>query len=836
VNSLWQALMILSLWSSACGTKQVTQSSSSVDQEKLEQIKKLITEQAQKTETGSTAPGSTTTDPLDPKTFVSLTVRPGKFEIIEGMIDDTLRVIATQRNGEERTLSKDVRFQIEDASLLEIIDDENSARFDIKALKPGKTKILAQHDKVSIEFLVEIKARQIQSIEIVPKAISLGVPTRFRLSANYDNLTQADITDGIVWQSNSTSYLQGSGNSSATGIFTGYKVGSVGLKADYQGMSIVSRTQIQMPGIRSIEVTADSNTFLLGTYAPVRAVATFNNNNSFDITSSVSWSVNDTSIGTVNSQGMLEALYPGELVVRAQYGEVFGEEAFTVSSVNFKSFRIEPATASFPLGMNQSFKLYGVLQNNSEQEITQYARWTSSNDLIAKAGGMDEPAVRGLYAAVQKGSATALAKYGNSTLQAQLTVTDAALASLSIKTDNPEGACGVNHPQFTAEGMLSDNSSKDMTAAVTWSVEPADAAMPSADPNQPGLILTQKSGMATVTASYHEPSTNQLIKATSVINVQPAVITGVGITAGLSSLAIGQSIQMQAGQIMSCGTGADYTNQVTWSSSNSSLVTMSNNNGSRGLLTTTGSTGTPTLVTISAVGGGFNGTFDMEIRPKEVESISMVPGKTSLVVGGETTNSSVNATFTDGSLENMTNIASFPGYALQYFIADCPTTGCGSIQASTGLVTAGSLEGLIRPRAVLTTPGGKVIVSPSASIKVVSKCTGSGKLSGYYCVFLSSKGNSCDQTCSAGGRTYHSATLSTYGSGGDPVECSNALYDLGYIRKLETDQFNHSAGLGCSIWTVPALNIQQSVRETATPTNAADADPDFQRVCACRES
>jgi hypothetical protein len=827
-------LIFISLWFTGCGTKQVTQSST-VDQEKLEQIKKLIKEQAQENPTGPTG-GSQTTDPLDPKAYVSLAVRPSKFEITEGLTDDTLRVIATQRNGEERTLSRDVSFQIEDASLLEIIDDEDSARFDIKALKPGKTRVTAAYDKLSIEFPVEVKARQIQSIEIVPKAISLGVPTRFRLSAQYDNLTQEDISDGIVWQSNSTSFLQGGANSATTGIFTGYKVGSVGLNAEYQGMSIVSRTQIQMPAIRSIQVMADSNTFLLGTYAPVQAIATFQNNNSFDITSSVTWSVNDPTIGVVNSQGMLDALYPGELVVRAQYGDVYGEETFNVSSVNFASFRLVPASASIPLGMSQTFKLYGVLADNSEQDITAYARWTSSSDLVAKAGGLEETPVRGLYAAVQKGSAVALAKYGSTTVQANLIITDAALQSLTIKTDNPEGACGVNNPQFTAEGLLSDNSSKDMTAVVTWSVEPADAAIPSTDPAQPGLILTKKVGLATVTASYFEAATQKLVKASSAINIQAAVVTGVGITAPLSSLAIGQSVQMTAGQIMSCGTGADYTSQVTWSSSDPSLVTMSNTAGSKGLLTTLGSTSTPKTVTISATGGGFDGSFEMEIRPKEVESISVVPVQNVLIVGAGSTALTVNATFTDGSLENMSNIASYPGYTLQYYLTDCAATGCGSIHATSGLVTAGSLEGLIKPRAVLTTPQGKVIISPSASVKIVSKCTAPGKLSGYYCVFMSAKGASCEQTCSATGRTYHTATLSVYGSGGDPMECSNALYDLGYIKKLETDKFNHGLGLGCSIWTVPALNIQQSVRETATPTNANASDPDFERVCACRET
>lgn len=825
-------LMILSLVLAACGTKQVVQTSTSVDQEKLEQIKKLIAEQAQQSGGGTTTSGSTT-NPLDPRILVSLTVRPGKFEITEGLIDETLRVIATQRNGEERTLSKDVTFQIEDSSLIEIIDDEDSARFDIKALKPGKTKVTAEYEKLTIDFNVEVKTRQILSIEIVPKAISLGVPTRFRLSANYDNLTQSDISTGIQWQSNNPSYLQGASDSATTGTFTGTTVGSVGLKADYQGMSIVSRTQVQMPGIRSIAVTADSNTFLLGTYAPVKAIATFNNNLTFDISSSVQWTVSDPVVGTVNAQGMLDALYPGELVVRATYGDTFGEETFTISSVTFRSFRMEPTVASFPLGMSQTFKLFGVLQNNSEQDITQFARWTSSNDLVAKAGGLEEPAVRGLYGAVQKGSAIAYAKYGSTTLQANVTVNDAALSSLSIKTDNPEGACGVNNPQFLAEGLLSDNSSKDMTPQVSWSVSPADAGIPSTVTK--GLILTKKAGTATVTASYLEPATNQTITASAVINIQPAIATGVGIQAVLSSLAIGQSTQMSAGQIMSCGTGADYTSQVTWTTSNTNLTAISNVSGSKGLLTTKGSTSTPATVTISAVGGGFNGTFNVTIRPKEVESIALVPTKTTLVVNVDSTAVTLNATFTDASVENMSNIGSYTGYGVVYSLVDCPAAGCGTISASSGLVTAGATEGLVRPRVVMTTPTGKVIVSPTASVKVVSKCTGSGKLSGYYCVFLGTKGASCDSTCTSGGRTYHGATLSTYGSNGDPIECGNALYDLGYIRKLETDKFNHGSGIGCAIWTIPALSIQQSVRETGAATTAADVDADFQRVCACRE-
>lgn len=831
----YSSYTVCSLFLLACGSKQVTSASTQVDQAKIDQIKKLIAEQAAQNSPSTSKAGSNTTETLDPKALVSLTIKPGKFEVTEGLIDDSLRVIATQRSGDELTLKGDVSFTLHDAGLIEIIDDPESASFAIKALKPGTCLVTARYKNLDIDFKVEVKAKQVSSIEIVPKALALGVATRFRLAINYDNFTQTDITEGIQWQSNNASYLLAASDGASSGIFTGQAVGTVGMKAEYQGLSVVGRTLVQMPSIRSISVTADSNSLLLGSSSPVKAMATFMNGTVFDISSSVQWSVSDTSIASINSTGTMEAIYPGEVTVRAAYGNVFGEESFTVSSVVFKSYRIEPSSASIPLGMTQSFKLFGILPNNQEQDISVYTRWSSSDDSIVRTGGLDEVPVRGLYAALQKGSATVFAKYGSTQFQVPFTVNDAALVGLTIKTDNPDGVCGVNSPQFHAEGLLSDSNSKDMTSQVTWSVSPSDFATPSSALDKKGLFVTKKSGTAIVTASFLEPSTNQIIQASAPISASASVATGIAITAPQTSLAIGQGMQLEAAQVASCGSGTSYTEKVSWSTNNTNLITLSNAVGTKGLLSTKGSVNSPVTVVITATSGTFTASFDLEVRPKEVSSISISPVSPQLVVGGNTTTPILTATYTDNTTADMTVISNFPGYSVTYALTDCTSTGCGSMSSSSGLMTSGNVEGLIRPKAILTTPSGKIIVSSAGSVKVVSKCTAPGTRSGYYCVFLGSLGQSCSQVCQAQNRSYHAATLNTLGSAGDPLECSEALYNLGYTKKLETDKFDHDVGVGCSIWTVPALGIQQSVRETATTTDSSSLDVDFQRVCACQE-
>jgi len=803
-----------------------------VDAAKLEQIKKLLAEDVYGGGGGPGDPNDPTGPGSDGETFVRLKLNPPTLDLIEGTTID-FRVIAERRNTKEFTLSEGVTFELDDTSLAQIDDVENSARYDLIALKPGKTRILVRYQALETEVQLEVHAKSLISIDVVPKTVLLGTPTRFSLNATYDNGTQEPVTGTVQWESSDLSGITFAGSTLEPSIFLGKKVGLFGVKAQYQGSSIVSRTRVQMPQLASIRIEGDGSTFLIGTNAQLRATGTFLNGESFDISSSVTWSTEDGGIITLDSSGNMEAVTPGDFSVKASFDNVTGEGNFFVTNVSFASFRVVPTSLSAPIGTEASVKLYGVLQSGAQQDITDFAQWRVLDEALAQHGGLEDPPVKGKIAALQKGSTTLRARYGQTQFDIPLVITDAALSEIRISSDNPDGQCGVNSPQFRAEGLFSDDSRRDVTGLVTWSVDPPSQGVASQDPATKGLITTTAPGNAHVVASYQE-SNGPRIEARSPIKIGPAKQTGVGITAPANSLALGESMQLAAGTIMSCGPGQDFTREVTWTSLDPTRIDVSNGQTTKGFLTTKGTVAGVMRITVKAEKADFAGTLELELRPKEVKQITVKPTKLQIVAKGDTTPVVLEGRFTDDSVADITNLSAYPGYSVQYAIRDCSLPPCATIHATSGLITSGANEGQVRPSATLTLPTGKTVTSSQASVRVVSKCT-TGVLSGFYCTFLGSYGQSCQQVCSNRGFTYHEATSFFFGLGGDPNDCSVALRGLGYTRGLENTGFSSTLKVGCAIWDVTDLAIQQSVRESSGTATATASDPGFARVCACSE-
>lgn len=823
--------LLLASLLSFCDSEQAQEAN--IDQTKLDQIQSFIAAQNPEFQENESNEEDSTDD-LDPLEILSIKVFPSQIKEKEGLRTD-FRVVGVQRNGVEKTIEEGVTFIFENEKVGSISDDLESAKFFFDAALPGETKVTMTWRNVVGDFVVTSLAKQISTIEINPKSVPLGAPTLFSLSIEYDNLTSEEIAEGVLWTIDDADFMSQDGVQA--NLLTGIKVGTSGVRANYLGFDIGSRTSIQMPKLASIEVKSDSLAVLLGSLSDIQAEATFANGSKFDITSSVVWESDNEALATISADGEMEAIFPGEVTISARFGDIVGRTSFIVTSEDYQSFRLEPENVSIPVGLSQQFTLWGILEDSTEENITNLVRWTSANPSVAKSGGAGEEKVRGLLTGLFKGDTVLTAKYGNSELSTNVTVTDAALVGIEISSENPDGPCGVNQPEFTAIGIFSDNTQQDVTESVFWAVEPeASGTAGNTAPNI-GIITTTEPGNATVTASFYEASTDQTISASAPIEIGAAVQMGIGITAPLSSIPLGVGLQLEAGPLMSCGNGVPFTEQASWSSSNDSIAPVSNDVGTKGSVVAQGTVTTTETVTITATYQDYVNTFELEVRPKEVVSVVALPTLTRIDVGGNTASMIVQSQFTDGSSEDMTNIASFPGYALVYSLVDCNGGDCASIDANTGVVTSTATEGEVSVLATLTKPDGSVFVSPGASIDIASKCTPpTGIRSGLYCVYLGTKGDSCDTVCGAVG-TYHEATHKVFGSEGTSQSCDDALEDVGYVRGLENNKFTGiDLGLGCAIWDITVIGELQSIRASSVTTNAAAASDDFQRICACRET
>jgi hypothetical protein len=134
--------------------------------------------------------------------------------------------------------------------------------------------------------------------------------------------------------------------------------------------------------------------------------------------------------------------------------------------------------------------------------------------------------------------------------------------------------------QFTATGHYSDLSTQDVTQTATWASSSSAVAV-SNSTHSHGLATGETVGSAVVTAT--DPTS--LAQGAASVTVTPAVLSSVSVSPVAAALAQGQSQPFMATGHYSDQSTKDMTTTATWSSSSTSVATVSNSVGSQGLAT-----------------------------------------------------------------------------------------------------------------------------------------------------------------------------------------------------------------------------------------------------------
>ncbi len=131
--------------------------------------------------------------------------------------------------------------------------------------------------------------------------------------------------------------------------------------------------------------------------------------------------------------------------------------------------------------------------------------------------------------------------------------------------------------QYTATGLYSDLSTKNLTSSVTWSSSDGTAASVSTG----GLATGLATGASTITAT--DPATK--IAGTAVLTVTPAVLLSISVAPVADSIGVGQTEQYSATGLYSDLSTKNLTSSVTWSSSDGTAASVSTGGLATGLAT-----------------------------------------------------------------------------------------------------------------------------------------------------------------------------------------------------------------------------------------------------------
>jgi hypothetical protein len=289
-----------------------------------------------------------------------------------------------------------------------------------------------------------------------------------------------------------------------------------------------------------------------------------------------------------------------------------------VAAPGLASIEITPVSSSLAAGTSVQLTATAVYSDNTHQDVTTQASWASTNSAVATVG-------TGKAQGLAAGSTHITVVFSGQSATTTLTVTSATLVSVAVTPAVPSVAAGTQQ-SFKATGTFSDGSTQDVTADMSWSSSSTQVA--TAGPS--GQVISVTPGTALITATCAQANVCGTTSGSTNLTVTAATLASIEVIPANSSVAKGSSEHLEATGIYSDGSAQDLTDQVTWSSSDSSVATMSNSPGSNGVA----SSDRVGSATITAVAGGISSNAaTLTVTDASLVSIQVTPPALSVAKG-----------------------------------------------------------------------------------------------------------------------------------------------------------------------------------------------------------
>lgn len=407
----------------------------------------------------------------------------------------------------------------------------------------------------------------------------------------------------------------------------------------------------------SVEVTPSNQSIANGTTQQFKATGIYSDNTKTDLTSSVNWSSSNTAVATISntagSNGLATAKAASVPIMITATDPVSGKSGtatLTVTAATLVSIGVSPAKPSIAFGTTQRFVATGIYSDLTMQDLTSSVTWSSSNTAVATVS--NTAGFNGLVNGLAAGGPITITATNAATGKAgtaTLTVTSAVLSSIAVTPLNASIAPGVKQ-SLIATGTFSDLTKQDLTSSVTWSSSNIAVATVSNNAGSTGVVTALATGgPITITATASATA----ISGTATLSVSSAVLSSIGVTPVQPSIALGATQSYVATGTYSDLTKRDLTSSVTWSSSNTTVATVSNATGSNGVATAK-ATGNAITITATDPASGKAGTATLTVTSAVLSSIVVTPADARIPVGG-TQQFIATGTYSNFTTKNLTS-------------------------------------------------------------------------------------------------------------------------------------------------------------------------------------
>ena len=515
---------------------------------------------------------------VTPATLVSIAVTPPNPSIANGL-SCQFTATGTYTDNSTQNLTSTVAWSSTNTGVASISNAAGSNGL-ATALGTGSTTISAASGAISGAASLTVTPATLVSIAVTPPnpSIANGLSSQFTATGTYtDNSTQ-NLTSTVAWSSTNTGVASISNAAGSNGLATSARTGSTTISAASGAISGSASLTVTPATLVSIAVTPPNPSIANGLSSQFTATGTYTDNSTQNLTTSVTWSSTNTAVAAISnaagSNGLATSAGTGSTTISAASGAISGSATLTVTPATLVSIAVTPPNPSIANGLSSQFTATGTYTDNSTQNLTTSVTWSSTNTAVASIS--NAVGSNGLATSAGTGSTTISAASGAISGSATLTVTPATLVSIAVTPPNPSIANGLSS-QFVAIGTYTTPTTQNLTTSATWSSTNTGVASISNAAGSNGLATSAGTGSTTISAA------SGAISGSASLTVTPATLVSIAVTPATASVLKGASQQFTATGTFTDASTQNLTTAVTWSSSDTTIASVSNAAGSNGL-------------------------------------------------------------------------------------------------------------------------------------------------------------------------------------------------------------------------------------------------------------
>ncbi|PLX82391.1 MAG: hypothetical protein C0617_14875 [Desulfuromonas sp.] len=324
-----------------------------------------------------------------------------------------------------RDLTAEVVWNSSDPTLLSVSNSPETAGLG-QALAPGTVTVSAETEGLSTQLTFIVTDAALASLTVSPDQadVTAGLNVQFEATGTFDDGSAQELRRDVNWSSADAAVATISNATGNEGLATGVAEGSTAIIAAFAGLSAEAGLIVSAAVLDSIAITPVDPELAADTSLELTATGTFSDGSTSDLTEEVLWSSDDESIATVSNdagdEGLARGLSAGDATIEAEFQDIIAEADLSVTDALLEEIEIEPEDPTIEVGARQQFTATGTFSDNTTQDITRDANWSSDDEDVATVSNDSDS--KGLARGLDEGEAFIEASKSGISASTELTV------------------------------------------------------------------------------------------------------------------------------------------------------------------------------------------------------------------------------------------------------------------------------------------------------------------------------------------------------------------------------------------------------------------------------